>query len=118
MAACRVFIVWKHLLFHETVRALLNQPEVDWIGSSPEFKPEELLSDNPPDIIVIEEEGHNQTVEIMNLLMNHHAKIRLLGLNLLDNEMIVFDYSTRTVCKANDFLNWVLEECNQKENAE
>jgi DNA-binding NarL/FixJ family response regulator len=116
MAARKVFIIWKHPLFHETVRALLNHPELVCIGSSSEFSADQLLSDTPPDIIVIEEENHGQTVRIINLLLNHYAKIRLLALNLLDNEMSVFDYSFETVYKVNDFLSWVLEESSQMEN--
>jgi DNA-binding NarL/FixJ family response regulator len=118
MAVRRVFILWTHPLFHETVRVLLNHPEVEWIGSSPDSIPEDLLLQTPPDIIVLEEEGGGPTVEIINLLMTHRESVRVLGLNLLDNQMSVFDYSHRTVCKADDLLYWVLEDCTQKENSE
>lgn len=116
MAAQRVFIFWTHPLFHETIRVLLNHPEVEWVGSSPDYQIDwDLFSDPPPDKIVIEEDGRGPPPEIINLLLAHCESVRVLGLNLLDNEMNVFDYSQRTVCKADDLLHLILDDCTKKE---
>lgn len=116
MAVHRVFIFWIHPLFHETVRVLLNHPGVEWVGSSQDYTTGwDMVSEPPPDTIVIEEDDRGPPPEIIQLLLNQRFNVRILGLNLLDNEISVFDYSQRTVCKADDLLHWILEDCNQKE---
>jgi DNA-binding NarL/FixJ family response regulator len=116
MAIHRVFIFWTHPLFFETVRALLNHPSVECVGSSQDYSTGwDLVSDPPPDTIVIEEDGRGPQPETIKLLITTRLNVRVLGLNLLDNEIRVFDYSQRTAWKSDDLLHWILEDCAQKE---
>jgi DNA-binding NarL/FixJ family response regulator len=119
MAVRRVFILWTHSLFHETVRALLNDPQVELLGSSQDYsKVQVQISEQPPDILVVEEEDYTNFIKIIDLLKNQRENIRVVGLNLLDNEMSVFEFHQKTVCKADDLLQWVLVDNTTPENEE
>jgi hypothetical protein len=119
MTIRRVFILWTHSLFHETVRALLNDPQVVLLGSSQDYSlVQDQISEQSPDILVVEEENYTNFPEIIDLLKNQKESIRVVGLNLLDNEMSVLDFYHKTVCNADDLLQWVLVDNTPQENAE
>jgi hypothetical protein len=119
MTIRRVFILWTHSLFHETVRALLNDPQVVLLGSSQDYSlVQDQISEQSPDILVVEEENYTNFPEIIDLLKNQKESIRVVGLNLLDNEMSVLDFYHKTVCNADELLQWVLVDNTPQENAE
>lgn len=111
MANRRVFIFWTHPLFHETVKALLNHPHIEWAGSSSDYAAgwePGLIS--PDTILVEEDEAGSPPAELIKLLETSRGNVRVVGLNLNDNEMRVYNYVQRTVCKADDLLQWILND--------
>jgi hypothetical protein len=111
MAGRKVFVFWTHILFHETVQALLNHPLIEWLGSSSDLNSVMDPSLNPrPDVIIIEEESGSQPIEVIQILENSRWNVRLVGLNLEDNQMRVYDFTQHTVQNADDLLHWIVNE--------
>jgi DNA-binding NarL/FixJ family response regulator len=109
MPSHRVFIYWVHPLFYDTVRALLHHPEIEWIGSSSNYSRviDPTLAPQP-DIIIIEEDRDRQFSDMVHVMENTPWNVRLVGLNLEDNEMHIYSFVQQNVCMVDDLLHWIL----------
>lgn len=55
MAARRIFILWRHPLFYDSLRLLLEDPQLDLVGSGPADRtPKEEISSANPDVVIVE----------------------------------------------------------------
>jgi DNA-binding NarL/FixJ family response regulator len=107
----RVFIIWSHPLFHESVRLLLDHPDIEFVGTTSDYKTahEEILSLQPDTIIVEEEEGGLPN-EKMKYLESYPWKVRITFLNLTDNQLHMYQHEQRTIGQAEDLLRLILSE--------
>ncbi len=95
MAVRRVFIAWSHSLFYESVRLLLNHPEVEIVGSASEVEivwPDVI--ELRPDTIVIERNGEeSETAASANILPIWKSSAwnpRIIQVGLQDNIVQVY----------------------------
>ena len=111
MAIRRVFIYWTHPLFYDSVRMLLNHPEIEWVGSSSDYGAgwSQIMS-VPPDTILVEEVEGSIPDEVLHLVEASHWNGRVVGLNIHDNQMRMYQHIQRTVGKAEDLLQWILDD--------
>ncbi len=110
MAVRRVFVLWRNPLFHVSVRLLLDKPNVEVVGATSDYTTcRDQITDLKPDLVIIEkarteELASEDTVWILS------AVPRVVHLSLADNELSVFQHQHRTVAKADDLLQLVLED--------
>lgn len=114
MAARRVFVIWTHSIFYESVRLLLNHPEVELAGASSDYvaAKDEILS-LQPDTILIEEVSNGARTEVMEILETSPWSVRIMGLSLADNKLSVYHREQRTVGQAGDLLRLVLSDASR-----
>ena len=111
MSVHRVFIFWTNPLFHEAVRLLLNHPEIVWVGASSHYLVDEVqIARLSPDTVLVEESGEPLLGEILKFLEISQNSVRVIGLNLENNQMRTYHRVERTVGKAEDLLQWILNE--------
>jgi DNA-binding NarL/FixJ family response regulator len=113
MSARRVFVIWMHPLFHESVRMLLDHPQVKWVGSTSDFQsaPVQIL-ELRPDTILIEEDplDSSKNFELAELMKATNWELRVFSLNLDDNHLKIVHYEHGLVHQAGDLLHLVLKE--------
>jgi DNA-binding NarL/FixJ family response regulator len=109
MVPKRVFFIWKNQLFHESVRLLLNHSEIEWLGSTSDIKAakDEIL-ELKPDTILIEELQGRTSMEVMDVLESQLWNVRIIGLNLTDNTLHVYQHQEEKVLKADDLVRLIL----------
>jgi DNA-binding NarL/FixJ family response regulator len=105
MAKHRVFILWTHPLFYETVSRLLGGAEVEIIGgiSNPAAGLEEI-SRLQPDVVIAEEDPSGAPTEAIEALRAGPAEMLILGLNLTNNGLQVYRREQRTIADPEDLL--------------
>jgi hypothetical protein len=107
----RVFIFWTNPLFHDAVRLLLNHPEVIWVGASSQYSVDkDQIASSSPDTFLVEEVGEPIPGEIMKFLETGKDSVRVIGLSLENNQMRTYHRVERTVGKAEDLLQWILND--------
>ena len=111
MSVRRVFIFWTHPLFHEAVRMLLKHPEIVWVGASSQYTVDkDQIASSSPDTILVEEIEDTVPADIMKFLETSHDSLRVIGLSLENNQMHTYHRVERTVGKAEDLLQWILND--------
>jgi len=109
MSPRRVYVIWFHPLFHESVRLLLSHPDVEWVGATADISIayEEIMQFHPDTIIFEKLEG-NVPTEVMKILEVEAWDVRIIGLSLDHNELSLYRREHQTVVKAGDLLQFVL----------
>ncbi len=109
MANRRVFILWKNPLFHESVRLLLNHPDVECVGSTTNhLDARSDILNFQPDIILLEETKEDIQWDAFEILKACSWSLRVVSLNLTDNQSCVLCREFATVNEADDLLRLVL----------
>ncbi len=111
MATRRVFIVWTHPLFRESVRMLLNHPDIEWLGATSDHRNafEEIYT-LQPDTILVEETTTDMSSEIMEILDNCPWNVRVVSLNLTDNRLSIYNHEQRVAGQRDDLLRSILRD--------
>jgi DNA-binding NarL/FixJ family response regulator len=112
MSAHRIFVIWKYPLFYETVRLLLHDPGIEWVGATSELKEAkaEIAAHHPDTIVIEEEEGSDVSAELSQLLHDSSIHSRIFSLNLSDNDLEIYHRERRTVLQPDDLLN-LIQDC-------
>jgi DNA-binding NarL/FixJ family response regulator len=109
MAKHRIFVLWNHPLFYESVRLLLQKDEIEWTGAT--SRVEEAFSDierlQPDTILIEEEEGGDIPDKAIKLLENSSASARLFRLSLNDNDLEIYYREQKTVVQPEDLLHLI-----------
>ncbi len=112
MALRRVFVIWTHPLFYESVRLLLQHPDIEWVGATADraVARSQIARLCPDTILIEEEEGGSVSAEALNVLDASSADVRVIRLSLADNELKVYHREQRTVAKAEDLLRLIQDK--------
>ena len=108
MSIQRIFIIWSNPLFRESVRLLLNHPEIEIIGAAADFanSQDEILH-LQPDTLIVEDIGGGIHAEALTILESSHYVKRIIGFSLDDNKLKVYRREEITVVRAEDLLSMV-----------
>jgi len=111
MDSHRVFVIWTHPLFLESLRLLLQNATIQWIGSSSSSEKEyaEIQRLKPDTILMEEEENGSTPANVIDLMETSSANTRVFRLSLADNDLKIYHRENRTVLQADDLLNLILE---------
>lgn len=106
----RVYVIWSHPLFRESVYLLLEHPDVVVTGANTDYSAARAeIFEQQPDVIVIEKIGDDEPSEIYKILENSPWDVDVIELNLMDNRLSVYHHERREVSKAQELLDLVLK---------
>lgn len=108
----KVFVIWTHPLFHDSVRHLLNHPQVELIGANNDHaEAYGEIAEMKPDIVIIETaEGEEQAgAETISILQEGPKVMRL---SLADNNLSIYLRQDQVMVKSDDLLRLIIEEKN------
>ena len=110
MAVHRVFVIWTHPLFHESMRLLLKHPDIEWVGATSDHAAarDQIVSLGPDTILIEVEEGRHTPAETLEILAASSSDMRVIQLGLVNNQLIVYHREHRTVGQAEDLLRLIL----------
>ena len=111
MSTQRVFVIWSHPLFHESVRLLLDHPEIKLVGATSDDKlANKLILDLQPSTILIEDKGSGIPTEVMKLLKACPWNVRVVVISLADNQLNMYRHEQRTMGQADDLVHLILSD--------
>jgi hypothetical protein len=111
VSARRVFVIWTYPIFHESVRLLLDHPDIEWVGATSDYATaKDEIFGLRPDTILIEEATSNVKAEIMRILESSPWSVRVIGLSLADNRLSIYHRQDWTVAHTDDLLHLILSE--------
>jgi hypothetical protein len=111
MDSHRVFVMWIHPLFQESLRLLLLNTNIQLVGSACLLEKDlsEIQRLNPDTILVEEEETGGMPSGVFDLMEAGAANVRVFRLSLADNDLNIYHREKRTVLQADDLLNLIRE---------
>ena len=112
MMVRRVFVIWINPLFYESVRLLLQHPEIDWVGATADRAavPAEIASRQPDTVLVEVEEARDSAAEVLEILGAAAADVRVFLLGLADNQLLIYHREQKTVGQAQDLVRLIQEQ--------
>ncbi len=111
MATHRVFVIWIHPLFRESVHLLLNHPDVEWVGATSDYAAtKDAILSLQPDTVLIEAGGGHAQAEVEKVLKTTSWAVRIISLNLDNNKSIVYQRERRTIEQPEDLLHLIQDE--------
>ncbi len=109
MTSHQVFVIWKHPLFHESVRLLLKHPDVNLVGSSSDYtNAYEQIQSLQPDTILMEAAEKLYSDEVVKLLESCPWSLRVMLISLGDNQLSMYYREQKTVGKVDDLLHLII----------
>jgi AmiR/NasT family two-component response regulator len=107
----RVFIVWVNPLFVNSLRFILRHPEIEWAGSAvdDENLPEQIAA-LKPDTVLVEGVDEDRIQKVTNILAYSQGNMRVIGLNLSNNQITVCNIGQDSLINVDDLINLVLKE--------
>ncbi len=111
MATQRVYLIWTHPLFHDSLLQLLDHTEINWVGSASDFTiAVEEISRLHPDTILIEElEGDTTTSAFMEIVEKFQWNLRVVGISLNDNQLSIYQHEQQTVGQPEDLIRLIIQ---------
>jgi AmiR/NasT family two-component response regulator len=108
----RVFIVWSYSLFCDTVRAVLNHPQIEVVGqTSDQESIQARVAALQPDIVIIEDTGEGLAISAraLQILEDNSGKPRVFRMSLEDNELRVFSEERVILSQVEDLRKLILQ---------
>ena len=114
MTQKKVFVIWSHLMFLEALKAILQHPELVWAGASHEdMELSPQLAAARPDIVLIEGDQPDNADRAAQILKNSRSPLRIIGLNMQDNEMTIYEVEQGTIHQTDDLIRLILRGATQ-----
>lgn len=107
MVGRRVFVIWKHPLFHEMIRLLLERYQVELVGAtSDSASAQDSIQDLAPDVVIIEETDNDEQVGEQTVAILQTGP-RVIRLSMTENDLHIYQREQRTVGKVEDLMNLI-----------
>jgi hypothetical protein len=106
----RLFILWKNPLFHEAIRLLLAQPEIDIVGDSQDFLSSQSVFEGlKPDTVIIEEIHGKSIIStgVFQIIEAYPWNFRIIRLSLFDNDLWIYHCERWVISNEHDLLNLI-----------
>lgn len=112
----RVFVLWMHPLFFETISLLLQHPQIDLTGARfDDVTSHAQIEDANPEILILER-ASSEAIKDSDLLDYLDRNVRVVWLSLDDNTLSEFTRLNHTVDDQQDLLSLVLDSSNQSQD--
>lgn len=107
----RLYILWTHPIFRESVQRLLKHPEIDWVGANSDYSnARKEIKKLQPDTILVEETGGGENPEMLEIFENSPWDVNVIGLNLSDNRINIYHRAQQWVGKAEDLVRLIIHD--------
>lgn len=107
----RLFMIWSSPIFRDSIHLLLDHPDVEWLGTAPDFEfVQEEIHKLHPDTIVVEEVEGGLPAKMIELLETDNSILQLICVSLEDNRLRIFTRENRAVAEASDLLQLILRQ--------
>jgi DNA-binding NarL/FixJ family response regulator len=114
MARKRVYLIWTHPLFYESIRLLLNH-EVDLVGSTDDHaKGDREIAELKPEVVIIETPAGLEGLGAETISILRKGP-RVIHLSLEDNELSLYLRQHKTMDEPNDLMQIILEGTDQSQ---
>lgn len=113
MVSRKVLVLWTNPLFHETIRVLLQQADVEVVGALRRLSHwQEQVQAHHPDTVIIEtgEDESASNGETLSILRSGPAVIRL---SLSDNELSLYKRQHRSISSTDELIELILPDADQ-----
>lgn len=108
MTIRRVYAIWTHPIFHESVRRLLSHPDIEWTGATSDYAAaKQALLDLRPDTVLVEKVEGEVPAEIKDVLETIPWAVRIISLGLDDNKLSLYHRERRTIERPEDLLHLI-----------
>ena len=110
MSIRRVYVIWTHPLFHESIRLLLKHTSIHFVGANSDYitAQGEILNLRP-DTILIEDVDEGETNQAMKVLKSCPWNVTVVLISLTDNQLNLYHHEQRTVGRTDDLLQLILQ---------
>jgi AmiR/NasT family two-component response regulator len=106
----RVFIVWANPLFVSSLRLVLQHPDIEWTGSAiDDADLPARIAAIQPDTVLVEVEDESSLHHVTSLLKLNQGSVRVISLNLLDNQITVWNIGQEQLIEKDDLIRLVLK---------
>ena len=110
MSNKRIFVIWFHPLFHDSVRMLLVHPNIEWIGEATDIVvAEEKILQNCPDTVIFEEIDNSIPDRIVAIPEKCPSVEKVIGFNLNNNELRIYHHEQKVVAHVNDLIQSIIK---------
>lgn len=102
----KVFIIWTNPLFIRSIQMLLNQPDIELLGTTSDLDVAyaQISQLNPDTVLVEENPDGTLPIQALELLEEGLKDFRLIRLSLTDNQLIVYFSEQRTLTRIEELL--------------
>ncbi|GMR09316.1 MAG: hypothetical protein BMS9Abin28_0134 [Anaerolineae bacterium] len=117
MKARRVFVIWTHPLFLESVRLLLSKAQVELVGATSDHSQahDQIVALGPEVVIVEHTDGEEQASQETIAILRAGARVVRLG--MADNEISLYSRERRTAVEADDLAKLITGSLIQEDPA-
>ncbi len=107
----RVFVIWNHPLFYESIHLLLKNMQIEWAGAScsPIEAQAEVLARKPDTILIEDEADGSFSKHLIDLFETSPVDMRIFRLNLSDNRLQIYHQEHRTVLQAEELIQLITD---------
>ena len=116
MGSHRVFVIWNHPIFHDSMRALLNHPEVEWVGETSKLAEAEAeIQTLQPDIVLLEQVEGGPPPEFLMIFEATPWGAKIIGLSMHDNRLCIYHREQQIVGQSDDLLRLILASASPRD---
>ena len=106
----RLFMVWTSPIFRDSIQLLLTHPEIEWVGTAPDYETvQDEIHQLHPDTIIVEEVDGGLPTKMIELLETDNSVLQLICVSLEDNRLRIFSRENKAVAEASDLLQLILQ---------
>lgn len=116
MSGRRVFVIWTHPLFHDSVRLLLKQARVEIVGSTSDHAAAQAqIASLAPDVVIVEQidAEEQDSLETISIL---RAGPRVIRLGMADNQISLYQREMRTAATVDDLVSLITGQPGEPES--
>jgi len=108
LAIRRVYAIWAHPIFHESVRLLLSHPDIEWTGATSDYAAaKQAILESQPDTVLVEKVEGEVPAEVKEILETIPWAVRVISLGLDDNKLNMYHSERRTIEQPEDLLRLI-----------
>ncbi len=112
MARHRIFVIWKNPIFRDSLRMLLNHPDVEVVGNGNVLEQAALeIAGLKPNTILVEITSQPALLELLEILENEKSYLQIIGMNMDNNLATLIQRESRVVFHEDELLEIILKKC-------
>ena len=109
MTQHRIYVIWSNPIFRDSLRMILKHPQVEWVGSEPDFsRALEEIVNLAPDTILVEITEQFTLAELIQGLEQGESELQIIGMNMENNVATLYHRENYSVIHEDELLQIIL----------